>query len=333
MAPDVVIIDCTLREGSQSPGTRFDTDDSLRIAHALREAGIRNLEVGHPYAGRDERERCAAVAATGLFDSVMGHARANEGDIRSVADAGASWVGIFIGVNDYSQRHRLRRDAGEIIGMIGDAVAFARSLGLSVRYTVEDASRTAYPDLLKAYKVAIDAGANRICYADSVGICDPAGVREVVSLLHRDLPGIELEVHFHDDRGLATANALEAVSAGATHVSASVNGLGERCGITDTCILAANLLFLGSSCGVSGDALFGLSRTVANVASDDPGLRRPVVGRHSFTHTARLHRIAVDREPGSYHWHPPEAFGRSAALAGSRAASAVGADETGSGPT
>ncbi|WP_305783560.1 LeuA family protein [Symbioplanes lichenis] len=314
IADHIIVVDCTLREGNQSPGTAFDPVNSVVVAAALHAANVQHVEIGHPSASANERARTEAVVRTGLFTSVMGHSRAHASDIRAVADTGASWVGIFLGVNEYSQRFRLRRDAAEIISTIGPSVALARSLGLRVRYTVEDASRTPYPDMLKAYLVAIDAGAERVCFADSVGICDPAEVRSVISALRRDLPPVDLEVHFHDDRGLALANTLEAIGSGATHVSSSVNGLGERCGIVDTCMLVANLHHLGVPCGVDPATLYDLSQTVAEAAGDDPGLRRPVVGRHSFTHTARLHQVAVRREPACYNWRPPAEFGRSATI-------------------
>src|SRR5262249_11286919 len=129
----------------------------------------------------------------------------------------------------------------DILERISTSVMYARSRGLSVRYTVEDASRTDIERLLRAYRAAIEGGANRICFADTVGVLEPGQVVEFVRILKREFGRTELELHLHDDRGLAMANTLAGIDAGADWISASVNGLGERAGITDLCLLLANL--------------------------------------------------------------------------------------------
>lgn len=310
----VSLVDCTLREGNQAPGVRFSVHDSLVIARALHETNVTFIEVGHPFASETEFARVAAVARSGLATDVLAHARAHDSDVEAVAESGANWVGIFAGVNEYSQRFRLRKSQVEILDIVSRSVGFAKSCGLRVRYTVEDASRTELPDLLRAYGRALEAGADRICFADSVGLHDPGSVHAIISTLRRTFGGIPIEVHLHDDRGLSMANALAAIAAGATHVSCSVNGIGERSGITDTCALIANLNFSGISCGANVGRVCMLSETVAEVTGHVPDAHRPVTGAHSFTHTSKLHVTAAARNPDCYHWIDPALVGRRATL-------------------
>ncbi|HEU4735148.1 MAG TPA: hypothetical protein VFT22_44960, partial [Kofleriaceae bacterium] len=232
------IIDATLREGQQSPGVSFDIRQSIEIARMLEQLGVDIIECGHP-AAPGEAARARAVAAA-IDAPVLAHARATIGDVDAVADVGAQWVGIFCGVNPISLRTRLGgRTFDEVRGLITAAVAHARKRGLQVRYTVEDASRTPVPTLLGAYDAAIRAGAQRICYSDTVGAMTPAQMREGVAALRAAFPSIDIEIHAHDDRGLALANTLAALEAGATWVSTTVNGIGERAGIVDLCLLMA----------------------------------------------------------------------------------------------
>lgn len=311
MCTDIAIIDATLREGRQAPDVTLDAAASLEIARELAAAGVDMIEVGHPNASAAERERVRAVAGAGLGLPVLAHARANPRDVEAVADAGADWVGVFLGVNEITRRARVpAADIDELLARIDGAVRRAKELGLAVRYTVEDASRTSEAELVAAYGRALDAGADRLCFADSVGALEPSAVARRVTVVRDAFPEVPLEVHLHNDRGLALANALAAVDAGASWVSASVLGLGERCGITETCALIANLAHRGQRALPRPGTLPALAATVARLAGIPHPRRAPVIGLHAFTHTARLHVLAVARDPNAYAWLPPEALGR-----------------------
>ncbi|NHL65988.1 homocitrate synthase [Burkholderia ambifaria] len=310
----ITLVDCTLREGNQSPGIRFTAVDSIKIAKQLSDIGVDCIEVGHPYASEWEFHRVAAVRDALPKQNILAHARARIEDIESVAKSGASTVGIFAGVNDYSQKYRLEKSLPEIMKIIGNSVSHAKSLGLGVRYTAEDSSRTTFTDLTKAYTIALEHGADRICFADSVGCLDPEGMTKIISNLSEKFTNIPLEVHCHDDRGLALANALSAISAGASHVSCSVNGIGERSGITDTCTLIANLSYLGQLANVKPERIMELSNEISKITNSWPDAWRPVVGKNSFTHTSKLHVAASTRNSECYHWIEPGKIGRSSTL-------------------
>ncbi|WP_030210009.1 hypothetical protein [Streptomyces sp. NRRL S-87] len=309
------IIDGTLREGMQSAHGCFTLEQSVEVTTLLIRSGVDTIECGHPAIDESEMLRVAAVVEAAGDTPVLAHARAHLGDIQAVAKSGAAWVGIFLGVNDVSRRSRLPgSDLSDLYGRIRESVTHARELGLRVRFTVEDSSRTDPGELVEAYLVAIEAGAERICFADTLGILEPQDTAARVRELKKRCPGVDIEVHLHDDRGLAMANALAAIDAGATWVSTSVNGLGERAGITDYAALAANLHHRGTRELADGDLLGDLSRRVGAYSRSMPDHRRPVVGRDVFHHVAKLHVRAVEREPGSYEWVAPATFGRTGSV-------------------
>lgn len=203
------------------------------------------IEIGHPLASQLEFNRTKAVVDLDLACPVLSHARANDQDIYAVAKTGAKWVGIFAGINQTSQMYRLNRTKKRILEVISSSVTCAKQLELKVRYTVEDSSRTSEDFLLDAYETAVNQGADRICFSDTVGILEPHQTSSMIGKLKTAFSGIDMEVHFHDDRGLAMANSLTAIEAGADWVSTAVNGVGERCGIVDTCAFLANLVYKG----------------------------------------------------------------------------------------
>lgn len=308
----VKLIDATLREGVQAPGVRLSLEDSIEIAKALEVLGVETIEVGHPLISEDELQRVKAVASLGLKASILTHARANKKDIDAAKSSGADWVGIFAGLNARSRATLLsNRQEIEVINLIQDAVRHAKQLGLKVRYTVEDSSRTDMGVLKKAYEAAIQAGADRICFSDSVGKLEPNEVTEAILELKKQFPNIPLEVHFHNDRGLALANSLAAIDAGVEWISCSVNGIGERVGITDTLSMIANLHYKSSSLRdlPAAGRLQKVSKLVNALTRSSVLCRQPIVGRNAFTHVAKLHKDAVKKDASSYAWIDPEKLG------------------------
>lgn len=310
------IIDTTLREGNQTPDVRWNLESSTKIGLLLKAAGVGMIEAGHPIVSDAEAKRVRQVAEVVSPLPVLAHARALVEDVDSVASCGASWVGIFAGINKMTQATRMRKSREEILERIRSSVSHARSLGLKVRYTVEDASRSSLESMVLAFQTAVDAGADRICFSDTVGILTPGQTRAIVSFIKRKFPAVALEVHFHNDRGLAMANALSAVDGGVDWISTSVNGIGERCGITETCALIANLAYSGKIPFPRPGTLTRLSETVADLSGVPTSPLAPIVGQNAFRHTAKLHVTAVKRSALSYQWIEPELFGRGSEIEG-----------------
>ncbi len=311
----VRVIDATLREGCQAPGVAFSPQAGVEIATLLVALGVDAIECGHPIVSPKERARIRAVQEVLDGTPLVCHARATLSDVRAAAEVGADWVGIFVGVSPLSLATRTGLSRQGALRRIGEVTREAVRLGLNVRFTVEDTSRTEPEDAANAFDAALDAGASRICFADTVGVLGPHETRACVVELAARFPGVEIEVHLHDDRGLALANALAAVEGGACWISTSVNGLGERCGIVDLASLLANLAISKKRQIVRPELLHAVSARVAAYARAPVDARRPVVGQHAFTHTARLHQIAVKRDPRAYEWIDPACLGRVHALA------------------
>lgn len=305
------IIDASLREGAQAPGVRFSAADSAAIAAALTKIGVDMIECGHPAAGPDEAARVDAARAS-TDRPVLVHARADLGDVRAAAASGADWVGVFLGVNDMSRTARLSaRVASRLDAQMAEAVAEAKALGLSVRFTVEDGSRTEDDALIDAFALALDEGADRICFADTVGVLTPDQTAARVARIRGALPGSALELHLHDDRGLALANALAGAAAGASWISTSLNGVGERAGVVDTLQLLVNMRIdapdaraypNGAAMAAARDAMAG-----ATGRAVPPG--RACAGADVFAHASALHRKAVAKDPKTYEAFDPSWIG------------------------
>ncbi|MCW1410836.1 MULTISPECIES: LeuA family protein [Rhizobium] len=298
------LIDCTLREGAQAPNVVWRIDQSIAIARGLLEFGVDCIEAGHPSASNLEFDRTRALSQLRRDIPLLAHARAQIEDIRCVKAAGAEWVGIFAGVSEVSRNVKFRnRSLDEIIGLIETSIAFAKSIGLQVRFTLEDTSRTDWNLQGIAYRAAISKGADRICFSDTVGVLTPTEARLSLQRLKSTFSQTPIEVHFHNDRGLALANAVE-VAPMVNWISTSVNGIGERCGITDTIAMRANLDFEQTRT-LTADQV-DLSRKLSDVVSalgrntiED---RLPIVGRYAFTHCADLHIKAFEKDVNAYCW-------------------------------
>jgi 2-isopropylmalate synthase len=316
MSESVHIIDATLREGNQSPGVRFSAAQAVDIASMLHALGVDMIECGHAIVGPHERERIRALSRLGLSVPLLSHARARTEDIVAAKESGSDWVGIFCGINRISRLSRLRgKSQGSVLDMIRRSISFARSQGLKVRYTLEDGTRTPLELVIDVLGAAVAEGADRICYADTLGAMAPASFAQAIAAIRQSLPDTALEIHVHDDRGFAMANAWAGIEAGANWVSTSVNGLGERCGITDLAALLANLDVSGYRPLREPALLQDLSRYVAAVTRSPVDERRPIVGKNAFTHTARLHTQAVLRTPLAYAVFDAERVGREVKIA------------------
>jgi 2-isopropylmalate synthase len=307
---EVQVLDSTLREGEQKAGVRFAAEEKIVVLHLLEDFGIRLAEVGHPGISHEDERICRDVRIASRWAEILMHARADIAEVRAAHRARAHWVGIWASVNDLGFETKfVGRSLGDVLGRIRSAVAEAKELGLKVRFTIEDASRTGWERLAAAALTAKGAGADRISLADTIGALDPASSEALFSRAVEEFGG-EIEGHFHNDLGLALANALAAIDVGVHVVDASVLGLGERVGITDLLQLAVVLKLHRGDGRFDLDLIPELARVVGLASGHRPDEIRPIVGRDAFTHSSAYHVEAVRRNPQAYEGFPPELPGR-----------------------
>lgn len=310
MSDRVFLNDTTLRDGEQSPGVAFTRAEKLAIAEALAVAGVPEIEVGTPAMGTEEIETIADIVGLHLPCRVMAWCRMTEADLAAAVAAGVSSVNLSIPMSDIQLAAKLHIGREEALARIRRFVPMAQDLGLDVAIGGEDASRADPDHIAHVAEISEGLGAHRLRLADTVGVLDPFSTYEMVSSL-RARTSLALEFHGHDDLGLATANTLAAIRAGARHASVTVLGLGERAGNAALEEVAAALVRLGGhSTGIDLKALRPLADLVAAAANRPIARAKAIVGEDIFTHESGIHVAALLTSANTYQGLDPGLFGR-----------------------
>ncbi|MGB3945014.1 MAG: (R)-citramalate synthase [Methanothrix sp.] len=305
----VHLLDTTLRDGEQTPGVSLSLEEKLDIARHLDALGVDVIEAGSVVTSEGERGAMKAVAAEGLRAEICSYVRARTGDVDLALDCDLDSVHLVVPVSDLHIRSKLRSDRDSVMRSAVEVTEYARAHGLVVELSGEDASRADEPFLRSIYLAGIDAGAERLCYCDTVGVLVPEKAFDIFSRLS-DLPA-PVSVHCHDDFGMATANTVSALRGGAAMAHVTVNGIGERGGNTS---LEEVVMTLESLYGIKTDIrstdLYAISRLVSRLTGIPVAPNKAIVGENAFTHEAGIHVHGLIADTATYEPIHPETVGR-----------------------
>ncbi|MEM7524030.1 MAG: 2-isopropylmalate synthase [Pseudomonadota bacterium] len=323
MNPDpnrVLIFDTTLRDGEQSPGATMTLSEKLAIATLLDEMGVDVIEAGFPIASDGDFEAVSEIAKIAKSAVICGLARAAKGDIdrawAALEHAKKPRIHTFIGTSPLHREHQLAMDKDQVLRKIEETVGHARSLCDNVQWSPMDATRTERDYLIETVRVAVESGATTINIPDTVGYTAPRESAEIIRELLDGVPGLAdcvIATHCHNDLGMATANALAAVEAGARQIECTINGLGERAGNTalEEVVMALKVRgdILPYRTLVDTTQIMKASRMVATAAGFPVQYNKAIVGKNAFAHESGIHQDGVLKNAETFEIMKPEHVG------------------------
>jgi len=322
MTEHIRIFDTTLRDGEQSPGASMNTAEKLRLATQLESLGVDTIEAGFPAASDGDFEAVAEIARKIKIAEVAALARTSVGDIdrawEAIQHAAKPKIHTFIATSDIHLEYKLKMSRDEVIQEAINAVSYAKTLTREVEFSAEDGSRSDRDFLCRVFEAAIDAGATVVNLPDTVGYAIPHEFAELVKYIKEHTPNIDqatLSVHCHNDLGLATANTLAAIDAGARQAEVTINGIGERAGNTslEEVVMATqtrpNWFTLDTR--VRTELIYPISRLVSMITGIIVQPNKAIVGANAFAHEAGIHQDGMLKNPMTYEIMRPETIGLS----------------------
>lgn len=308
---EIRILDSTLREGEQHPGVSFTNKQRIQIAWLLDSFGVNQIEIS-PVVSHDHFEATKTIIKQGLKADILAHVRALKSDVEVAIDCNATWVATYMGISDIhlSTKLKISREEAKIRAL--EVADFIKSHGLKSRFTMEDASRTDPLFLVEMCKEMNSRGIERISIPDTVGIMRPQGMYNLVKMVYDsiDTKISSLDVHCHNDVGLALANALSGCEAGANQIHTTIDGFGERTGIPS---LAETAVALSVIYGIPNEfrlhMLKDLSRTIVAYTHMETPESKPIVGESAYKHKAGTHLAAILQNPSAYEILEPRLVG------------------------
>jgi 2-isopropylmalate synthase len=321
----VFFFDTTLRDGEQSPGCSMTTQEKLTMAHALEDLGVDIIEAGFAMASEGDFAAIATITQAVRKPRIASLARAKQEDIemaaRAVQFADRPRIHVFLASSDLHLEYKLKIGRQEALDRVGESVRLARSLVEDVEFSPEDATRSDRDFLVEMVRIAIEAGATTINMPDTVGYTTPEEYGKMFREVRERIPavdaqGIILSSHCHDDLGLAVANSLAAIEAGARQVECTINGIGERAGNAALEEIAAALYVRADKyavhTGIKLERLYATSEVLGNIITFKPSPNKAIVGANAFAHESGIHQHGMLANPLCYEIMTPALVGVSA---------------------
>lgn len=317
----IVVFDTTLRDGEQAPGFSMNVDEKIKMALQLERLGVDVIEAGFPISSPGDFEAVKKIAETVKKPIVAGLCRANKKDIEvgyeALKNAVRPRIHTFIATSDIHMRYKLKKSAEEVLEIATDAVKYARNLCDDVEFSAEDSTRTNLDFLCKVVEEVIKAGAKTVNIPDTVGYTVPTEYEKIISTIMNKVPNVDkavISVHCHNDLGLAVANSLAAIKAGASQVECTINGIGERAGNAslEEVIMAMYVrrdIFNDVENGINTYEIYKTSRLLTSITGVEVQPNKAIVGKNAFAHEAGIHQDGVLKERTTYEIMTPESVG------------------------
>lgn len=317
----VYIFDTTLRDGEQSPGFSMSVEEKLNFARQLAKLNVDIIEAGFPVSSPVQFEAVKRIAEEIEGPTIAGLARAMEKDIVScydaVKNAEKSRIHTFIATSPIHMEHKLKKQPDDVLKMAVEAVKIAKSLCDEVEFSAEDATRSEIPFLIDIVQAVIEAGAKVVNIPDTVGYTTPVEYHNIISQLVQNVKGIEnaiISVHCHNDLGLAVANSLSAVQAGARQIECTINGIGERAGNAslEEVVMAMHVRpeVYPVAIGINAKEIYPSSTQLSNTTGVFVQPNKAVVGKNAFAHESGIHQDGFLKYRQTYEIMTPESIGR-----------------------
>lgn len=320
MSERIIIFDTTLRDGEQSPGASMNIEEKVTVARQLARLGVDVIEAGFPISSTGDFEAVKRVATEVRGPIIAGLARANKMDIdrawEALQHAEKPRIHTFIATSDVHLQHKLHKTREEVLQMAVEAVRYARSLCDDVEFSPEDATRSDVDYLCQVIEAVIDAGATTVNIPDTVGYTVPSEFTQLIKTIRERVPNIDkavISVHCHNDLGLAVANSLAAITAGARQVECTINGLGERAGNAAMEEIVMAIVTRSDrfpfTTGVNTKEIYRTSRLVSDITGIPVQPNKAVVGSNAFAHEAGIHQHGILQERTTYEIIDPSSIG------------------------
>ncbi|MEM4297228.1 MAG: 2-isopropylmalate synthase, partial [Nitrososphaerota archaeon] len=300
MSETVKIFDTTLRDGEQTPGVSLTPEEKLEIARQLDRLGVDIIEAGFPVVSKGEAEAVKLIAKAGLNAVICSLARVEKADIDVALSCDVQEIHTFIATSDIHLNYKLKLSREDALRKAVEGVEYAKCHGVRVEFSAEDATRSDVEFLKRVFKEVCDAGADRIDIPDTVGVCTPERMMKLVREV-RSVCNVPISVHCHNDFGLAVANSLAAVEAGASEVHVTVNGLGERAGnaALEEVVMGLHQLY-GKRTNIKTQLIYETSLLVSKLTGIRVQPNKAIVGDNAFGHESGIHTHGVLSLPLTY---------------------------------